>query len=372
MKNQEKIYDFIVIGAGFAGLSSAYYLAMDGYSVLVLDRNDGHNNASSNSTAMLSHDPDADWDMIISQFGIEGARKVVELSEKALALFESYSKKSSPHVVVNRVPAIMFARSKTKSEQLVEQYETYRKIGLKTEFIREGSAVHKSFHSVLTISREAQTNNWSLLNALARSVRTHGGKIIFNLPVTSVSEERGLACVATGKEIFYGKQAIVTSGDQNFFPKLDLGIKAKRTFALTFEKHGGLPKLFTSSMMWDNEKPYHYIRAFRGYKIWVGGEDVMEKNYDPKKDYYPPLEVFAREVLGFDKSYKRTSPWNATFFPTQSGLPVIAHVPDMPVIMNVGFGGTGILTSFISGYLLASWLKKKELMYKPLFGIPSS
>ncbi len=369
MKNiKEKIYDFVIVGAGFAGLSSAYHLAKDGHSVLVIDRNDGHNNASSNSTAMLSHDPDAHWDMVISQFGIENARKVWKLSEQALTLLEAYTKESSPHVNVTRVPAHIFARSKAKSGALYEQHEMYRKIGMKTEFTREGGTMHKSFHSVLTIPQEAQTNNWMLLNSLARSVRKHGGKIILNLPVTSVSEERGLARISAGKEMFYAKQAIIASGNQNFFPNLTRDIKVKRTFALSFEKHG-MQKLFSSSIMWDNEKPYHYIRSFKGNTIWVGGEDVMEKNYDPKKDYYPPLEEFAREVLGFDKSYKRVSAWSAVFFPTQSGLPIIAKLPDMPIYMNVGFGGTGILMSFISGYLLASWMKKKEMAYKPLFDI---
>ena len=37
--NQEKQYDFIIVGSGIGGLSSAVVLAKNGFSVLVLEKN---------------------------------------------------------------------------------------------------------------------------------------------------------------------------------------------------------------------------------------------------------------------------------------------------------------------------------------------
>ena len=46
---------------------------------------------------------------------------------------------------------------------------------------------------------------------------------------------------------------------------------------------------------------------------------------------------------------------------------IAAKLPDEEIYVNFGFGGTGILTSFISGYLLANWLKGKEKEYQKYF-----
>jgi len=368
-KTKEKIYDFLVIGAGIAGLSSAYHLLLDGYSVAVVDRNNGHQNASTLSTGILSHDPDAKWPLMVSRFGVEGARKVWELSELAMKLLGAYAHEIPPYFLTARMPAHIFSNSDAKDEELFGQYEMYRKIGIQANFARKGNDLHKNFHAVLTIPEEGQTNNWAIITTLARRVRKLGGTIFLNQPIVSITPDKGHArAVTNAGRVFEGSHAIIASGDNQVLSGLPLGIRAMRTFTLGFEKHQ-MPALFRSSVMWDNEKPYHYIRSFRGQILWVGGGDVEEKDYDPNKDYYASIEKFARGTLIFDNSYKRISAWSGTFYPSESGLPFIGKIRNKPIFLNVGFGGTGILLSFVSGYLLASWLKGKEKRYRPLFAL---
>ena len=39
MSKEQKIYDFIIVGSGIGGLISSVILAMEGHSVLVLEKN---------------------------------------------------------------------------------------------------------------------------------------------------------------------------------------------------------------------------------------------------------------------------------------------------------------------------------------------
>lgn len=362
-KNQ---YDFVIIGAGIAGLSSAYYLAKDGKNVVVLEQNDGHQNASTNSSAMMSHDPDAKWQKVIDRFGIEGARDVWELSEKAIKLLTGYAHETTPHFLTVRMPAHVFSLSRAKSEALHDQYEMYKKIGVPAMFEKDGSKLHKSFHSYITIPNEGQTNNWSILKTFATRVRAHGGKIEKYKKVKSVNDN-GEVMLETG-EVYQGKKVIVATGDQTLVARAATPTDTKRTFVIKLKKHG-MDKLYRTSISWDNEMPYHYIRSFQGNVLWVGGADVYEKDFKPKdeKAQYAKVEDFARSTLGLDTSYKRISQWSGTFFPSENGLPYIEKLADSSIIVNTSFGGTGILTSFVSGYLIASWEKGKELKYKRLF-----
>ncbi len=368
MLKEGVVYDYLVIGGGIAGLSSAYHLAKDGHTVAVFEKNDGKQSASFNSTAMMCHDPDVDWSVVISRFGLSGAKDMWELSELGMKVLTEYAHEQVPGFISKRVPSHIFSNSKEKSAELREQHELYRKIGIPATFTENGSSLLSPFKSFLTIENDGTTNNQAILRTLTRKVRGLGGKIFQNHPVEAVSFTSGIAEISSSGKVFRGKEAILTTGDQQLFPDLPK-TETKRTFVVGYENHA-LPELFRSSILWDNEEPYHYIRSFKGYTIWVGGEDVKEKEYDPKKDYSAAIETFAREHLLFDSSYKRVSDWSGTFYPAENGIPHIGKVSDKPLYVAIGFGGTGVVMSFVSGYLLASWTKGAEKKYEPLFAIP--
>lgn len=368
MRKEETVYDYLVIGGGIAGLSSAYHLAKDGHTVAVLEKNDGKQSASFNSTAMMCHDPDVDWAHALSRFGANGAKEFWDLGELGMQLITAYAQDNAPAFISKRVPSHIFANSAEKAVELREQYELYKKIGIPATFAENGSSLLSTFRSVLTVENDGVTNNQAILRTLTRKVRGLGGKVLHNRPVDSISFTSGIAEVTSAGKVFRGKEAILTTGDQQLFPDLPK-TDTQRTFVVGYENHK-LPELFRSSILWDNEEPYHYIRSFKGYTIWVGGEDVEEKDYDPKKDYSAAIETFAREHLLFDSSYKRVSDWSGTFYPAENGIPHIGKVADKPLYMAVGFGGTGVVMSFVSGYLLASWMKGQEKKYEPLFAVP--
>jgi glycine/D-amino acid oxidase-like deaminating enzyme len=323
----------------------------------------------------MNHDPDADWSRVIGKFGIEGARQLWNLSDLAIAELTDFAHQDDEaHFATRRLLAHIFSYHDGETEKLREKYELYKSLGGDVSFLEDGSGFIEGFKSVLTVRGEGETNNQMILKLLAHRIRELGGEIAYHKSVERIeAEESGARVITKSGESYSAKRIIIATGDGRGLSPVPLAIKRIRTFVISYKKHG-MPELFRESMLCDTDEPFHYIRSFAGNRLWVGGEDVEENEYDAKvdQDKYKTLEKYSREVLKTDGSYERDAEWSGVFFPSERSLPYICDIPDSPISLAVGFGATGILTSFISGFLHAAWLRGDALEYKKLFALSDS
>ncbi len=364
-------YDYIVIGAGISGLSSAYHLSKDGYRVLVLEAEDGKNSASFASTAEMNHDPDVEWQQIIVQYGLEGARALWTLFGNTLDTLSEFAHQvGEEHFRTERVPAYLYARTEEGIRKLEGKYQQYKDIGANVSLdVTARPDLHPAFKAVLTIHGDGVTNNQHLIASLRHMILEQGGIIVNHKKVNSIQDT--LVSTADG-DTYLGDSIIVATGDGSGLVQLPEKVKRTVTFVVSFERHN-IPDVFRNAVMWDTDEPYHYTRSFAGNRIWVGGEDVGEEEYnetpESNQKKYDALAMYAKEVLGIDESYAIQATWKGTFFTSARGLPYIGEVEGTKLLASVGFGGSGIITSFLSGFLIASWNRGELLEYKKYFTV---
>ena len=70
--------DICVVGAGIAGLTTGYLLALEGKSVIVIDKNSAGQGETINTSAHLSNEIDATYREISRLHGQKGARLAAE------------------------------------------------------------------------------------------------------------------------------------------------------------------------------------------------------------------------------------------------------------------------------------------------------
>src|ERR1700693_5096895 len=81
--------DVCIVGAGIAGLTTGYLLALEGKSVIIIDKNSVGQGETGNTSAHLSNEIDASYREIARQHLENGARMAAESHTAAISQIES-------------------------------------------------------------------------------------------------------------------------------------------------------------------------------------------------------------------------------------------------------------------------------------------
>lgn len=369
-QSKKQIFDLIVIGAGFAGLSAAYHFAVKGkQKVLVLEKGDGKDNASFASTAEMNHDPDIDWQKVIRKFGVEQAGLIWKLNEqeiKRLSLFAH-----GPNITnfeTKRASAFLYGHTKEDLRHIRKKFELYKKIGVSIQLL--ASVSDTFFKHALRIKNDGKTNNQAILSGLKKVIHEQNGKILYRKEVVSVTKkDKNLYEIVTPSKVYYSKKILIATGDQGISGLDRLPIRKIKTFVTRYALNKTETQLIKENVFWDTAHPFHYIRAFGDRELWVGGEDVILEagtSFDETKKV-TALREYVENKIQIAKSAQYLGHWSGTFFESNRSVPYIYQDQNSEIMYSVGFGGSGLLMSLASGYLQYMWQKGKMKEYKKIF-----
>ena len=124
-------------------------------------------------------------------------------------------------------------------------------------------------------------------------------------------------------------------------------------------------------LIWETADPYLYIRACDENRLLVGGKDT---------EYFPiekQLELLPQKAKTLKAAFEKKFPhlplkidfsWSGAFATTKDGLPYIGSVPHLPgTFFALGYGGNGIIFSYIAGCQIAASIKGENVPDLHLF-----
>jgi glycine/D-amino acid oxidase-like deaminating enzyme len=306
-------------------------------------------------------------------FNPEEAKKIWKLTSLGMELLNDFAhNKSNKNYNFSTKSADAIFFSQNKSDKIQAKYNVYKQIGADVELIENAGKMNEKFHQALVIKNEGKTNNQAILRKLRYEIRKNGGKIFNNTEVTEIIKESETIYKLkskTGKIVTTKKVLIATGGYKNFSISKNWkpNIPSITTYVARYE-YKTLPSLFSKNVLWDTNEPFHYIRTFKGRELWVGGEDNVgeagnKKEYDLKIN---KINKYVEHELGLKDNLTFMGSWSGTFYPTKRTVPYIFESDD-GVLYSIGFGGSGLVMSFVSGYLHSEWNKNRMLEYKKIF-----
>jgi glycine/D-amino acid oxidase-like deaminating enzyme/nitrite reductase/ring-hydroxylating ferredoxin subunit len=357
--------DVCVIGAGIAGLTTAYLLAREGRSVVVLDDGPVGGGQTQRTTAHLSNAIDDRFVEVEKVHGEEGSRLAAESHGAAIDRIEAVARDEGTHCDFRRVDGYLF-RAPEHSEDLLEQeLQAAHRAGLEDVAFVPRAPLPFDTGRCLRFPRQGQFHTLKYLAGLDAAVRKLGGSIHTNAHASKV----GGGKVETKAGPVVTARAVVVATNT---PINDMfAIHTKQAPYLTYAIGAAVPKgSIGPSLSWDTLDAYHYIRLQpedgRDMLV-VGGEDHKSGQADDQAERWGRLEAWARErfpMMG-PVEYR----WSGMVMETTDGLAFIGRNPGDKdgVYIVTGDSGMGMTHGTIAGILLTDLIQGRDNLWTAIY-----
>jgi glycine/D-amino acid oxidase-like deaminating enzyme/nitrite reductase/ring-hydroxylating ferredoxin subunit len=356
--------DVAVIGAGIAGITTAYLLALEGRRVVVLEDGAVGGGETGRTTAHLSNALDDRYHALERVHGQEGARLAAASHAAAIDRIESIVGAESIACDFQRLDGYLFVPPGESLDVLDAEFEAARRAGLPGVRMMPRAPV-TSFDSgpCLLFPRQAQFHPLAYLNALVGSIQRRGGRIFGGTHVTAV-EAGPPATVATESGRTVTSDFVVCATNTPIIDWLVIHSKQApyRTFAIGARVP---PDTVPAALYWDTADPYHYVRL-QGDLLIAGGEDHKTGQEDDGYDRFAYLESWTRERFPIgDVEHE----WSGQVMEPVDGLGYIGRNPADKghVLVATGDSGHGMTHGTIAGILLTDLVLGRPNAWETLY-----
>jgi glycine/D-amino acid oxidase-like deaminating enzyme/nitrite reductase/ring-hydroxylating ferredoxin subunit len=364
--------DICIVGAGIAGLSTAYLLATEGREVVVIDDGETAGGETCRTTAHLVNALDDRFYELEHLHGAEAVRLAADSHSAAIDQIERIVGEESIACDFARLDGYLFVPPGDDVSQLDEELAAAHRAGL-VEVARVGRVPAITFDTgpALRFPRQAQFHVLKYLRGVADAAKRLGVRI-YNHTHAYDFEGGDTARVGTNRGIIHARALVVaTNTPVNDRVTLHTKQAAYRTFVVGARvPRGSVPQV----LLWDTPDPYHYVRMqpsadnSGAYDILiVGGEDHKTGQADDADQRFARLEAWTRER--FPQVDAFVYRWSGQVMEPVDGLAFIGRNPsDHPnVFIATGDSGNGMTHGTIAGMLIRDLIMDRDNPWARLY-----
>ena len=351
--------DVCVIGAGIAGLTTAYLLARAGRSVVVLDDGPIGAGMTQMTSAHLTNAMDDRYAELERLHGERGSQLAAESHTAAIERIGAIAAEEAIECEFARVDGFLFLAEGDTRKTLEEELAAAHRAGLSAVTL-EDHGPFPSFETgpCLKFPRQAQFHPLKYLAGLARAFRNRGGQL-YTAHAQSV-DGGNPAQVKAGAHTVTAKSVVVATN----VPINDrLVIHTKQAPYMTYVIGARIPKGSVPSVLsWDTGDPYHYIRVASldtEDVLIVGGEDHKSGQAHDTGERHKQLEQWTRArfpmVTGIGFA------WAGQVMETIDYLAFSGRNPidDDNIYVHTGDSGMGLTHGTIGGMLISDLILER-------------
>ena len=365
-----------IIGAGIAGLSTAYLLARAGRAVVVIDDGPVGGGETGRTTAHLTAALDDRYYEIEKLHGAEGSRMAAESHTAAIDRIEAIASQEDIDCDFERVDGYLFLGGDSKRDELERELDATHRAGLhETELVERAPIDFWNTGPALRFPRQGQFHPLKYLNGLVRAILRDGGHIYTQTHAEKI--EDGEPCKVTtsdGHVITADHIVVATNSPVNDWVILHTKQAAYRTYVVGARvPRGSVPR----ALYWDTPDPYHYVRlqevdsrldaAQLEDILIVGGEDHKTGQEDDAERRFKCLEDWTRERFPMVKDFDFK--WSGQIMEPVDYMAFIGKNPgtDEHTFVATGDSGNGMTHGTIAGILLTDLILGRKNPWASLY-----
>lgn len=360
--------DVAVVGAGLAGISTAYLLKSAGVNVALVERGVSGAIDTGHTTAHLTMVTDEPITDLVKNFGADTTKAVWDAGRIAIDRIESHVATEAIDCGFRRVPGFLhmaLAGTGASPDELREQADLAARLGFAAAYVPEVQPFN------LAGVRFDDQALFHPLRYLAGLLRTLDGDGSFVFEHTAVDEvtDAPLTVHAGGHRISCGYVVLAThtprAGKSSFLSAslLQTKLAPYSTYALGGRlPHGQVPP----GLYWDTTVPYHYLRVEprdgHDYAIFGGADHKTGQQADTASCWTALHQTLRRHLPTFEL----TDRWSGQVIETTDGLPFIGETAERQFVAT-GFAGNGMTFGTVAAMMARDALLGRPNPWREVF-----
>ncbi len=341
-------WDVIVVGAGMAGLLSAYYLQEAGKKVLVLEADKVASGQTGRTTAKITSQHGLKYSKLIKAVGARKAKLYAQANEAAIREYEKLIRKNGIECQFERVPACLY--SMRKEEELRKEAEAATKLGIDAFFTKH-TELPFAVAGAVCFPNQAQFEPLAFVEAIAAKLTIKEETRVLTIKGNRVITRDG---EFTASDIVAATHYPLLNVPGFYF----LRQHQERSYVLALS---GCEKL--SEMYYGIDKDGLSFRQMgdnlllggSGHRTGQSGKEAFERLKGAAKTYFPDCQI--------------VNQWAAQDCMPHDGIPFIGKysifTPNLYVA--TGFQKWGMTSSMVAALVLRDEICGNENDYRKLF-----
>jgi glycine/D-amino acid oxidase-like deaminating enzyme/nitrite reductase/ring-hydroxylating ferredoxin subunit len=377
--------DVCVVGAGIAGLTTAYLLAKEGKSVIVLDEGPVGAGQTERTSAHLSSAIDDRFTEIERLHGVDGSRAAYASHAAAIDLIEQIARDEGIDCDFKRLDGLLFHGDDPKqAEDFDKELEAAHRAGFADVEKLPGKVIAgREQGSCLRFPNQGRFHPLKYLYGLTAAAQKRGVRIFTGCRVKDVQGRDEKNNAPARAQIDDGPAAVtagaIVVATNTPAPINDwMGIYTKQAAYRTYLIAARIPRgTFPDILWWDDEDPYHYVRLEAAPAKTVGREDydlLLIGGEDHKVGQFPEgggpfadLEVWARKR--FPKIGEIVGRWSGQVQEPADDVAFIGVAPTAKpgVYVITGDSGMGLTHGTLGARLVSDLIAGRENPWTKLY-----
>ena len=357
-----------IIGGGLTGAMVAQAFAEHGTSVIVVEAARVGQGSTAASTALLLQEPDQDLEALSKRYGARTARRIWRLSQDAASDFVHAIRRLKIECDLSEVPSLYYTLSEERARVLQRELKKRRKARLGGEWmageaLRRASGIHGA--GAIKTAGNAQLDPLRACIGFLSAAEKDGASIYERTAINRIRATADGVRLYSADGTIDAKQVVIATGyATKYFRPLAGRFKMRHTYVMATNpmsqaqrRRIGLGKV----MLWDTERPYHYVRWTADHRLLLGGADR------PVKPGARRSLQFAAAIRDLHESFTALYPslndigidraWEGLFAMTPDSLPYLGpHLRYPRHAFALGYGGNGMTFAALAArVLLEQW-----------------
>lgn len=356
--------DVAIIGAGIAGLSTAYFLKQAGYSVAVIEKNVVGGGVTGFTTGKVSSQHGLKYSKLQKRIGKEKARLYGEANQAAIGAIEDIITREKIDCDWRREDNVVFTDKQAELDVLKAEAAVAAKLGLPARFTSE-TALPFSVKGAVIFSDQATFHPRKYLLGLAKAVNGEGSYVFEQTKATHI-DHGPPGAVHTKKGHVHAEHIVIAT--QVPYPIVTRGLYCFLEYPLyshiiAARVADTFPGMYISAG--SVVRSILPVRSGNETLLLVGGGSHVP-GAGSSEHRYRQLAEYAEQQLGLRSIDYR---WKAYDYQGYDELPLIGKLYPWTntTYVATGFLKWGLTNGTVAGMIISDTIQGKKNHWAPVF-----